>query len=963
MSLTLPSNYEKATKTSNLKENWVCQLFNTDSYINLDGVNDYIDLGGTTAASPICVKGTSEDGGNGITIAFWINFPEVGNSEIIFASNTTTTYSGYWVQKDDTDKISFSWGDDTGSSGGDRLTMVGSTVLAANTWYFVVITSTFSTLAGGTKIYVNGATPDTTTKDSGGSASVTTPTYVSDGKAYIAREDFSSTNYGGKLYIKYLAAWNVRLDASSTNPIAALYNSGTFKSALYNFGNYASSSSLVGYWELNNGEPTIQDLSGNGLNGTINGGTYKGYLPLSLSDTTIDDVFYYGVITRVGSIRDSIDLARSTAKTSNISLNLANFKYKGDDLSAELFLGTRDYYNYNVRIYSQLNGATALSDCLQVYQGRLINLAHDQSNITLQLTEQRPWDFIEIPSEKVTTTRTYIPVVYGEFTANDSQSSIANVNYSESRALYPAPVESTSGKIYALVPRNYADSGSSADIGRLHHYEKESDKFAPIFDGGFTDVAEVYENAFTVSCTLTLPRGYITKPVRVIPSDFTNPENAIDKRGDDSSSQTSATNVITIAGAGLGVGVDNISNEFLKLAAPSVIGKLTELKLQIRFEMAYTGSGSNVNSSLSFDSPYSTNIHDNTNTAAQGNPLTGSLLSAYTNNNDTIPDIHIKQKLSYERVDSSSVSDGTSTATIYDVKFHLVASLDQANDKEGTKQYLEELDFMYVGGNGLTETYSGSNGEIEYGHEALRDMLVRFSGFDTADPDGWSALNTDRTANTWKIRYWQLEPTELKPVLERLMYEFGFIFKFRADGSGRVIHILQTSELSASQTLNSSDITDVSISTSSFDDMITKMVINYEKHPAKNTYLSEVTSSNDASRTKYKIKLKENIKEEKLKMNVGTPNTSGQTDPNSDFYSYYDNIFGDIKKIVRCEVVNPAKSYAMETGDVIQFSSTSGEMPVEPFGHGWDQLNSDFYMITKLVRNIGSVKIECREVG
>ena len=33
MSLTLPSNYEKATKTSNLKENWVCQLFNTDSYM------------------------------------------------------------------------------------------------------------------------------------------------------------------------------------------------------------------------------------------------------------------------------------------------------------------------------------------------------------------------------------------------------------------------------------------------------------------------------------------------------------------------------------------------------------------------------------------------------------------------------------------------------------------------------------------------------------------------------------------------------------------------------------------------------------------------------------------------------------------------------------------------------------------------------------------------------------------
>ena len=246
-------------------------------------------------------------------------------------------------------------------------------------------------------------------------------------------------------------------------------------------------------------------------------------------------------------------------------------------------------------------------------------------------------------------------------------------------------------------------------------------------------------------------------------------------------------------------------------------------------------------------------------------------------------------------------------------------------------------------------------------------MLVRFTGFDTADPDGWGALNTDRDENTWKIRWWQLEPTALKPVLERLMFEFGFVFKFRADGSGRVIHIIQTSEMqtiadsgSPYPVLKSSDIANISVSTSSFDDMITKMVINYEKHPANNKYLSEVTSTNDASRLKYKIKIKENIKEEKLQMNVGTPNTSGQTDPNADFYSYYDNIFGDIKKIVRCDIVNPAKGYSMETGDIIQFSSTAGDMPVDPFGHGWDQNGYDFYMITKLVRNIGSVKIECR---
>ena len=49
----------------------------------------------------------------------------------------------------------------------------------------------------------------------------------------------------------------------------------------------------------------------------------------------------------------------------------------------------------------------------------------------------------------------------------------------------------------------------------------------------------------------------------------------------------------------------------------------------------------------------------------------------------------------------------------------------------------------------------------------------------------------------------------------------------------------------------------------------------------------------------------------------------------------------------------------METGDIIKFN----DMPVNPFGHTWSQYGSQYYMITSLQRNIGSVKIQCREVG
>ena len=137
------------------------------------------------------------------------------------------------------------------------------------------------------------------------------------------------------------------------------------------------------------------------------------------------------------------------------------------------------------------------------------------------------------------------------------------------------------------------------------------------------------------------------------------------------------------------------------------------------------------------------------------------------------------------------------------------------------------------------------------------------------------------------------------------------------------------------------------------------MEINYEKHPAENRHLSSVTSSNSTARADWNIQAKENIKEVNLDMNTGTPNTSGQTDGNTDFYSYYDNILGDIKKIISCQIINPAKGYSLETGDIVQFSNTTGDMPVEPFGDNW----ADFYMIISLIRSPGKVALTVREVG
>jgi hypothetical protein len=1002
MSLTLPSNYESASKNSNIKENWLYQLFNNDSYLSFDGSNDYIDLGTTTANSAINVKGVSASG-SGISVSFFINFPETGSREPIFASNSTATYSGYWIEKDANDKINFNWGDDSGAGSQDRRTMTSNTVLSANTWYHVLITSTFANPTSGTDIYINNSA---SALSASGTATVTTPTYVSDGKAYIAREDFTATNYGGKLYIKNLAIWSGVLDSNNRT---AIYNSGNYKSLLYNFGNYNQVSNLKGYWELNNGEPVINDLSGNGLHGTINGATYGGYLPLSTTDTLVDDVFYHGVVTKTGSIRDSIDLQNSKAKTSNVSFSIANFKYKGSDISSKLFLGDIEYINYNVKIYSQLNNNSSLSNCLQIYQGRLINVSHNDSSVSIQLTEKRPWDFLSIPTEKTTQKNIYIPISYGNYTKNSATTFESPLFESElsSKAYRPVPLNKTfSDKIL------YVDGNNTSSDGQLAVYEKSVDTFVPLENAIASTVNT--DNAEHSQSDLSQLRSFKQRAesVEVSSNDgvtITNAEKAFD--GD---SNTYANYSIDIDGQEGAVRI-RLDYDFHSVSGKSsddfkILRSATNLRV-------LTAEGlTDTETDLNIDDATNVSVHDvikvddeqiivNSINSNELDDITRGFNSKKESHDDdvlirlnnTVTVLGLTYQIDVNRsgddvgnntvrtrgdisvgFTSNDVSKRTiythfsnnTTSATFEIEFDLneIEPLLPSFDAEfriydiflHTQRVSEAPEEMlYVANDGLTESYSGSADLVEHGHEALRDILTRFVGLDTSTPDGWSDLHTDRHIDNWKIRYWTLEPKDIQTILDKITYEFGFIFKYRADATSRVIYIKQSSELSASQTLTNRDIKNIQVSMSGFNNVISKMIINYQKHPAIKEYIANITSSNDEVRTKYKIQSQENTKEIKLDMNVGTPASTPQSDPNADFYSYYNNIIGDVKKIIKCEIVNSNKSYNLETGDIVKFD----DMPVNPFGHNWNESGSQYYMITSLNRSIGSVSIECREVG
>ena len=67
------------------------------------------------------------------------------------------------------------------------------------------------------------------------------------------------------------------------------------------------------------------------------------------------------------------------------------------------------------------------------------------------------------------------------------------------------------------------------------------------------------------------------------------------------------------------------------------------------------------------------------------------------------------------------------------------------------------------------------------------------------------------------------------------------------------------------------------------------------------------------------------------------------------------NIFGDVRKIISCDIINISKGYKFEAGDIVKFNIDE----IKPYGNDW----SNYYMITSVKRGLRKISIDCREVG
>tara|TARA_R100000482_G_scaffold124029_1_gene75511 strand:- start:47 stop:1825 length:1779 start_codon:yes stop_codon:yes gene_type:complete len=592
-----------------------------------------------------------------------------------------------------------------------------------------------------------------------------------------------------------------------------------------------------------------------------------------------------------------------------------------------------------------------------VFTGRLVDISISQNEvISFSINSHRPWDGINFPQTQ-TTNGIYQPVVYGDYTEHGDKSLVRD----HANAVHPVPFKRKGITTDHLI----VTSRSHSDM-RPHYYDSAADAFLGIKADNYTAQTKDLDSDFDSNTNIGLVKREMRRRFRI---------NGTSISSDGSTTYSTPQNLLldTYSSGGISHAYgpatsSEAKNFYVNFSAE--LGKVNDIDLDIKGSVTTPGGQGNTNLTLrvnysgaagdyfsgtvaaGFSAVSLTNGSLVNNTSVSSSSYATIGLGSVTNNN--LNTVNLSSTIS-----SGSGSNVQLDLIISDLVLYLDVQQSYDEDKANTNNSIsssQNLDYLYLGADGLTASWD--SGAISHGHDAHRDLLMRFAGLDSTEPTGWSDLNTDRTVDNWKVRTWFLEPQSLKTALDKLAYESGFVAKFSPSNELKYIYIKKSSELSASLNMTSDDIDRVQVNTTSLNELQTKINISNHLHPAvSNRYYNTVTSTNTTSRAKYNLGAKEGISSINLDMNVGSIPTTANADCNADFYSYYNNIVGDMKIIVSCDVVNPAKAYALETGDIVTFT----DMPVEMFGT--DFATNKYFMIVETKRSLGKVNITAREVG
>ena len=130
--------------------------------------------------------------------------------------------------------------------------------------------------------------------------------------------------------------------------------------------------------------------------------------------------YYKPILLNIPSIKESVDLETRNFKISNVNLKVSNYEIDGERFTD--ILKNKSYLGAKVKMYWQTSGAKSLSDALQIFEGTIRRITHDNKVANIQLEDLTQILFHrEIPSRRTSTSISLpsahrnkpIPVVYG----------------------------------------------------------------------------------------------------------------------------------------------------------------------------------------------------------------------------------------------------------------------------------------------------------------------------------------------------------------------------------------------------------------------------------------------------------------------------------------------------------------------------------------------------------------------
>ena len=735
----------------------------------------------------------------------------------------------------------------------------------------------------------------------------------------------------------------------------------------------------------------------------------SGFLFLSFADVIESSNYYSGVILNRPTISETISLSNSTASTSGISINIPDFEYKGDPVSKELFGGTNEYINRECTIHCKINEDTPV----KIGSFRVISINTNGNTINIKMNSHRPWDLITLPNVKTTDRKMLVPIAYGDYTKN-SASTVASPQYVSSLTSYAyRPVEYNKlSDGFSIYPTSKSGSDSELAV-----YNEQFDVFIPTTsaqgstvstdNANHAKIESTAQHIFKVSPNSTTN---ITVDGGVTVSNLTNVYDSDDTTFASFQASFNTSQIIQ-------------ASYYLNIDTPEEDQNFKKLQDSDGDPILVNDSGGFNSSATSFiiddasdlfivsvlklkeEIIIVTNISSNTLTVTRGAFNTTAIShddddEIFTTTNFNI--LNLKYQLEVIAAGGSSkfgIVVGNENANFQDLTFQANVTLNTVKIPfpSGTKRIVLALIFigdgsvplsgtfkvydvsvtasrafktppkeLYVASDGDTHSITGLVGNaitsINNIHLAL---LNKFSGLDVAtnpatNIDGFSALETDRS--DWGARLYFTKEQSFKKILEKLQFEGCFIYRLKQGDSTQpqYIHVKDSYSSGEITTLTKNDISNVSLSHTSVSDLITKFIVNYEKHPATDEYRSQETFEVSSDRTKYNIGSLENIKTFNLDYLVEQNDVQEQTNPNDSFINYYHNILGTPKLIISFTIVSP-KYYDLEVGSVINFDNTDMH-PSIPFGisNGWSDLQ---FMITKTGRTIGKISVTARQIS